>query len=71
MTKVTIEDKQYPKQLRNIKNPPKQLYLEGNIELLNQNIISIVGSRNCTPNGKKNEKKYCFFVGIKVFVCGR
>ena len=58
MTKITIEDKEYPKQLKEIKNPPKQLYLEGNTELLKQNIISIVGSRNCTQNGKKLAKKF-------------
>ncbi len=58
MTKITIEDKEYPKQLKRIKNPPKQLYLEGNTELLNQNIISIVGSRNCTQNGKRLAKKF-------------
>lgn len=58
MTKITIEDKEYPKQLKEIKNPPKQLYLEGNIELLKQNIISIVGSRNCTQNGEKLAKKF-------------
>ncbi len=58
MTKITIEDKEYPKQLKEIKNPPKQLYLEGNTELLKQNIISIVGSRNCTQNGEKLAKKF-------------
>ena len=58
MTKITIEDKEYPKQLKNIKNPPKQLYLEGNSDLLSKNIISIVGSRNCTTNGTKLAKKF-------------
>lgn len=56
--KITIKDKKYPKQLKGIKNPPKQLYLEGNVELLNENIISIIGSRNCTTNGIKLAKKF-------------
>ena len=53
MQKITINDKKYPKSLLKIDNPPKQLYLEGNIELLNKNCIAIIGSRNCSENGKK------------------
>lgn len=56
--KITIEDKRYPKQLRTIKNAPKQLYLKGNVELLNQNIIAIIGSRNCSEQGKRLTKKF-------------
>lgn len=58
MIKITIESKKYPDKLRKIKNPPKQLYLEGNIELLNRNAISIIGSRNCTQNGRKLAEKF-------------
>ena len=58
--KITIQDKEYPDRLRKIKNPPKQLYLKGNIELLNENIISIIGSRNCTENGKKLARKFAY-----------
>lgn len=56
--KITIENEKYPYQLRKIKNPPKQLYLKGNIDLLDQNIISIIGSRSCTKNGRKLAKKF-------------
>lgn len=55
---ITIEDKRYPKQLKNIENPPKQLYAQGNIELLNTNIISIIGSRACSDNGKELAQKF-------------
>ncbi len=51
-------NKEYPKQLINIKNPPKKLYIEGNIDLLNTNMIAIIGSRNCTENGKKLAQKF-------------
>ena len=44
--------------LRRIKDPPKQLYAEGNIDLLKTNIISIVGSRACSENGIKLAKKF-------------
>lgn len=50
---VSIYDFEYPEKLRNIKMPPKQLYLEGNIELLKTDAISIVGSRACSEKGVK------------------
>lgn len=56
--KITIENKQYPDSLRKIKNPPKQLYFQGDIGLLNTPIISIVGSRSCSENGERLAKKF-------------
>lgn len=56
--KITIENEKYPEKLRKIKNPPKELYLKGNTELLNKNIISIIGSRSCTENGKRLARKF-------------
>ena len=41
----------YLKQLSKIDNPPKKLYVLGNLELLNTDSISIVGSRLCTSYG--------------------
>lgn len=55
---ITINDKKYPEQLRKIKNPPQKLYIEGNIDLLKTNIISIIGSRACSENGKKLAQKF-------------
>ena len=52
MEKITIEDEYYPERLKNIENPPKILYLEGNKELLKTNIISIVGTRTCSQKRK-------------------
>lgn len=66
--KITIENEKYPDKLRKIKNPPKQLYLKGNVELLNKNIISIIGSRNCTENGKKLAKKFASELSNQGFV---
>lgn len=56
--KITIESDKYPKQLRKIKNPPKQLYFKGNIDLLKKNIFSIIGSRHGTENGLKQAKQF-------------
>ena len=56
--KITIEDKEYPNRLREINKPPKQLYVEGNIELLNKPGIAIIGSRKCTEDGKRIAKNF-------------
>lgn len=58
MIKITIENNNYPEQLRKIDNPPKQLYLEGNIKLLDTPGIAIIGSRTCTKYGEKFAKKF-------------
>ena len=63
MIKITVEDNNYPEQLRKIENPPKQLYLEGNTKLLNTPGISIIGSRTCTKYGEKIAKNLPLFVG--------
>ena len=55
---INIQDDKYPKQLKNIKNPPKQLYAKGNVELLNTPIISIIGSRVCSENGIKLAQQF-------------
>lgn len=55
---IKIEDDRYPEKLRKIKNPPKQLYAEGNIELLKNNIISIIGSRACSENGERLARQF-------------
>lgn len=58
MKKINIDDTIYPERLRNIPNPPKSLYLEGNLSLLNNDIISIIGSRCCSENGVNITKKF-------------
>lgn len=58
MIKIRIEDNKYPEQLKKINNPPKQLYLKGNIKLLNTPGIAIIGSRECTKYGEKMAKKF-------------
>lgn len=56
--KISIDDELYPERLRLIPNPPKQLYVLGNEELLKEKCIAIVGSRNCTENGAKLAEKF-------------
>jgi len=55
---ICFDDGRYPKQLKEISNPPLLLYCQGDISLLNNPQIALVGSRNCTPYGQ--EKSYQF-----------
>ena len=50
--KVSIEDKQYPKILKEIPEPPKVLYFRGQL-LPNENCFAIVGTRRCSDYGKQ------------------
>lgn len=59
MIKIEIDDIDYPFLLKRIPNPPKQLYVEGNKEILNNNIIAVVGSRENTEYGKKWGNFFC------------
>ena len=53
MDVIKYEDEKYPKQLRKIKNPPKQLYVKGNVENLKECGIAVIGTRNCTVYGRR------------------
>ena len=48
----------YPQQLKEISSPPLLLYLQGDISLLSEPQIAVVGSRRCTPYGQ--QKAYQF-----------
>ena len=56
--KITQDDKYFPEKLKNIPNPPKQLFLEGNKDLLKEPSIAIIGSRKSTKNGQKLAQKF-------------
>ncbi len=56
MEKIKIikqNSKNYPTKLLQIQETPKQLYVEGDTSLLNNDAIAIVGSRKATEYGKK------------------
>ena len=55
---IRIEDDLYPQSLRDIKNPPKKLYLLGNESLLKEKCISVIGSRLCTEKGRELAEKF-------------
>lgn len=55
---ITIVDKKYPNNLKEIYDPPVILYVKGNINILNNNNIAIVGCRNASDYGKKAAKYF-------------
>jgi len=55
---VTLADEDYPRALLEISDPPAFLYAKGNLALLNQASIAIVGSRNATVQGEKNAQAF-------------
>jgi len=48
---ITILDKEYPSVLKQLRYPPFVLFYKGNLNLLNQSAISIIGSRQPEPYG--------------------
>lgn len=59
---INISDEDYPKRLKEIKNPPKELYILGDKLLLNKISISIVGSRDCDEYGKTQTKRFASYL---------
>ena len=54
---LTYQDSSYSKLLLNIYDPPPVISYVGNKELLNKNILAIVGARNASANGIGFAKK--------------
>lgn len=61
---VTIQDPQYPALLKQIHDPPPVLFVRGNPEVLNTAQVSIVGSRNPTPGGRRTAMNFSRELGL-------
>lgn len=59
---LTLIDDAYPKQLKNIVDPPPLLYVRGDVSCLSLPQLAIVGSRNPSPGGKQNAKEFAKLV---------
>ncbi len=59
---LSLFDKEYPFNLKQIDNPPYILYYKGDLKKLRRNSISIVGTRNPT----NESKKYAFDIASKL-----
>ena len=55
---IEPSNKNYPTSLLEIENPPKKLYAIGNLELLQNKAIAIVGTRQNTEYGEEYTKKF-------------
>jgi DNA processing protein len=58
--KITLKDPEYPKNLRNIHTPPKQLYVNGTLLERDDVAIAIVGSRRASPYGIETGERLGF-----------
>lgn len=59
---LSLFDKEYPFNLKQIDNPPYILYYKGDLKKLRRNSVSIVGTRNPT----KESRKYAFDIASKL-----
>ena len=55
---ITKEDKAYPINLSNIKNPPQKLYVLGDERLLQKRSLAMIGSRDCTEYGYRQAFRF-------------
>ena len=57
MKTLKPDDLHFPQSLKNIKNPPQELYVKGNVDCVNMPCVTVVGSRNMSEYGKKMTKQ--------------
>ena len=57
---ISILDKEYPSLLKEIYDPPTQLYIKGNKNILNNPSIAIIGCRDVSEYGKKVAKYFAY-----------
>ena len=57
---MCLETSYYPEYLREIPAPPPILYCQGNLRKIESPCLAVVGSRTCTPYGKKHTKRLIF-----------
>lgn len=49
---INKNDKEFPQKLLKIQKCPSKLYVMGNVKLLNNKCVAMVGSRDSTPYGE-------------------
>lgn len=57
--------KDYPIQLYDLKDCPKQLYIAGNLKILSEFSISIVGTRNCSKKSEERAQKISYDLAMQ------
>ena len=67
---IPILSEDYPLQLKEIKDPPPVLYCKGNLELLYDSIVCIIGTREPNENGLKiSERVGQYFSANQWTIC--
>lgn len=59
---INISSKYYPKQLKNVFNPPLVLFAYGNITLLKNKLVYVYNSNNFSNEGKKTYNEFCEYM---------
>lgn len=65
---INITDESYPYRLKNIYDPPITLFVKGNIELLNQISVAVIGCRDASTYGLNVAKKMSYDLASKNIV---
>lgn len=55
---ITLDDVDYPAQLKNIADPPPLLYVQGDVTHLSKPQVAMVGSRNCSTYGMRQAEHF-------------
>ena len=51
ISKIEINDPEFPRILKEIYDPPREIYIRGDIEILNKPSLAVVGTRKATDYG--------------------
>ena len=65
---INLFDKEYPQNLKNIYDPPVSIFIKGNMKLLNNLSIAIIGCRNASEYGLNIAKKLSYELATKNIV---
>lgn len=65
---ITYTDADYPSLLKQIHRPPPLLYVQGNVSLLNNRQLAIVGTRRPTPSGRKTAYHFADYLAQSSWV---
>lgn len=65
---LTLSDEIYPALLREIPSPPIVLFVEGDVRLLQQPQLAMVGSRNPTPIGVETAESFARYLAEKGWI---
>lgn len=63
--KITLRDKEYPKNLRNIYDPPKQLYANGALLERDELAVALVGSRRASIYGLQTCEQLAYELAVR------